>query len=65
MELKIINFWLRYLFLLIPTDKIAKRNFEKLLLEATKSALEHLGSHFEGNRTVWVVAEIGQFLRRN
>jgi len=57
-ELKIINFWLRQCILLVPTCALTKRNFEKLLLEATKSALEHLGSHFDGNRTVCLIADI-------
>jgi hypothetical protein len=50
--MKIINFWLRQCILLVPTCALTKRNFEKFLLEATKSCLQHfLWSHFEGNRT--------------
>ena len=58
MKLKNINFGLRTrtglrsLIQLIPTHKTAKRNFEKFLLEATKSGLENLGVHFETDRTV-------------
>jgi len=52
LKLKNINFGLRQSVLLIPTYRLTKRNFEKLLLEATKSVLENVGVHFEGNRTV-------------
>ena len=52
MKLKNINFGLRSLILQITTHKTAKRIFEKFLLEATKSVLEHLGCPIETTRTV-------------